>query len=134
MRGRAALEHHLAANDFDPEQFTPADHAFLVGPWRWLGAIAAAALEGGFGGMVDDDLAYVAPWGFDPLRVRQPLLVVHGGADRMVPGSHGRWLAGRIRAAELWLLPDDGHVSVLHTAERAMGWLADHGSGVIPRP
>ena len=29
-------------------------------------------------------------------------------------------------AAELWLRPDDGHVSVLDAAEAALDWLRDH--------
>jgi pimeloyl-ACP methyl ester carboxylesterase len=122
--GGAALGAHLAANEFDPEQFTPADHAALSGPWSWLGAVAEQALEGGLGGMVADDLAYVAPWGFDPGQVRQPVLYLHGGQDRVAPSSHGRWLARHTRSAELWLRPDDGHISVLNAAAAALEWLA----------
>ena len=83
-------------------------------------------MEGGLGGMVDDDLAGVAPWGFDPGQVRPPVLFLHGAQDRMVPSSHGEWLARRTPSAELWLRPDDGHVSVLDAAEAAQGWLWEH--------
>jgi pimeloyl-ACP methyl ester carboxylesterase len=76
--------------------------------------------------MVDDDLAYVAPWGFDPRQARPPVLFLHGGQDRMVPSSHGEWLARRTRSAELWLRPGDGHVSVLHAGTAALDWLQDH--------
>jgi len=127
--GREALERLFAAAEFDPEQFTPADHAALDGPWSWLAGIAGAALAAGVGGMVDDDLAYVAPWGFDPGQVRAPALVLHGGRDRMVPSAHGEWLARRIPSAELWLRPDDGHVSVLSSAEAALAWLREHATG-----
>jgi pimeloyl-ACP methyl ester carboxylesterase len=127
-RGRAALEQLLASTEFDPEQFTPADHAALAGPWSWLGGIAEKALEGGVGGMVDDDLSYVVPWGFDPGQVRAPALVLHGGQDRMVPSAHGEWLARRIPSAELWLRPDDGHVSVLESADEALGWLRERAT------
>ena len=73
--------------------------------------------------MVDDDLAYVAPWGFDPADIVAPVLVVHGDADRVVPPAHGRWLADRMASAELWLRPGDGHVSVLAVATDALDWL-----------
>jgi pimeloyl-ACP methyl ester carboxylesterase len=89
-------------------------------------AVAGQALEDGLGGMVDDDLAYVAPWGFDPGRVRAPVLLLHGGQDRVAPSSHARWLATRIPSAELWLRPDAGHISVLDSAEAALDWLLEH--------
>jgi pimeloyl-ACP methyl ester carboxylesterase len=92
------------------------------------GRIAGQAMEGGLGGMVDDDLAYVAPWGFDPAEVRVPVLLVHGGQDRIAPSAHARWLADRIPLAELWLRPEDGHVSVLGSAEAALGWLKERAS------
>jgi pimeloyl-ACP methyl ester carboxylesterase len=123
--GRPALEDYLASTEFDPEMFTPADHAALNGRWAWLGSVAGRALDGGPGGMIDDDLAYVAPWGFDLDSVVSPVLIVQGGEDRIAPSSHGRWLARRIRSAELWLRPEDGHVSVLGSSEAAMDWLLE---------
>jgi pimeloyl-ACP methyl ester carboxylesterase len=123
--GRAALEDYLASAEFDPEVFTPEDHAALAGAWSWLGAIAEQAMKGGPGGMVDDDLSYVVPWGFDPGQITAPVLYLHGGRDRIVPSSHGTWLAGHTPSAELWLRPDDGHVSVLNSAATAMGWLLE---------
>lgn len=122
--GRAALEAHLAAAEWDPEEFTPEDHAALAGEWSWLGTIAGQAIQGGRAGMLDDELAYVAPWGFDPREVRAPALLVQGGRDRIVPRSHGEWLARRIPGAELWLRPADGHVSVLAAGPACLEWLA----------
>jgi pimeloyl-ACP methyl ester carboxylesterase len=124
--GRAALEAFLASTAFDPEEFTPADHAALAGEWAWLGAVAAQANEGGPDGMVDDELAYVAPWGFDPRRVRPPVLFLHGGQDRVAPRSHGEWLVRHIRSADLWLRPDDGHISILSSGAAALDWLQEH--------
>jgi pimeloyl-ACP methyl ester carboxylesterase len=129
LRGRAALEAYLATEEFDPELFTPADHEALAGAWSWLGAIAGKAAEDGPEGMVEDQLAYVAPWGFDPARVTAPALIMHGTDDRMVPSAHGEWLASRCPTAELWLRPGEGHVSVLGSAPEALDWLlqrADH--------
>jgi pimeloyl-ACP methyl ester carboxylesterase len=126
VAGRAALEDFLASADFDPEQFTPADHAALAGEWSWLGAIAGQAMRGGPDGQVDDNLAYVAPWGFDPGQVHPPVLFVHGGQDRVAPRSYGEWFATHVDSAELWMRPDDGHISVLASGVAALDWLREH--------
>ena len=126
--GRAALEAHFASAEFDPEMFTPADHAALAGAWSWIGTVVSQALETDQGGTVDDDLAYVAPWGVDPGPVSSPVLFVHGGQDRVVPSSHGRWLAAHCRPAEWWLLPDEGHVSVLGSGVAVLDWLRGHAA------
>ena len=127
--GRAAKEKYQASAEFDPDVFTPADHAALNGPWSWLGEVVGPAIEAGPGGLIDDDLANVAPWGFDPAQVIAPALLVHGDQDRMVPASHSEWLAPRCRSAELWLCPGEGHISVLSRAEAALDWLAELPSG-----
>ena len=82
------------------------------------------AVEDGPGGLIDD-LAYVAPWGADPARAVAPILLLHGGRDRVVPSSHGEWLARRCPSAELRLYPDDGHISVLGFGAAALGWLRE---------
>jgi pimeloyl-ACP methyl ester carboxylesterase len=123
VEGRAVLENYLASSEFHPEMFTPADLAALEGTWSWLWNIAGQALEGGTDGMVDDDLAYVTPWGFDPAQVAAPVLFLHGGEDRIAPRSHGEWLARRCRSAELRISSEDGHVSVLESAVTALNWL-----------
>lgn len=128
-RGAAALEEQLTSAEFNPEIFTPADHAALGGDWAWLAGIAGQALSAGLDGMVDDDVAYVTPWGFDPAQVRAPLLIMHGGQDRMVPSSHGEWLASYCPTAELRLLPEDGHVSVLNSADAALDWIVARSGG-----
>jgi pimeloyl-ACP methyl ester carboxylesterase len=73
--------------------------------------------------LIDDDLAAVAPWGFDPADIAVPALLVHGGRDRVVPSSHSVWLSRRIPSAALWLRPGDGHVSILRAAENSLEWL-----------
>ena len=124
--GRVALEDYVASEQFDPEMFTAADHAALSGPWGWLGAIAGQAMECGPEGRLEDELVYVAPWGFDPGQMRMPVLLLHGGQDRIAPSSHGEWLARRIPSAELWLRPDDGHISVLNAGDAALERLREH--------
>src|ERR687890_2422366 len=124
--GRAALEKHLAESDLQPD-FTPEDEAALAGEWSWfMDVFDARALAGGTGGFVDDDLAGVGAWGFDSAAVVAPALFLHGGRDRVVPAAHGEWLARRCPRSELWLRPEDGHISVLNHATAAMGWLTEH--------
>lgn len=125
--GREARERYQKefGDDYDAE-FTSADVAALSGTWAWLKDVVRAAVAAGPGAAIDDDLAYVAPWGFDPAQVTAPILLVHGSLDRVVPSSHGEWLARRCPSAELWLCPHDGHLSVLNSAETALDWLVIH--------
>jgi pimeloyl-ACP methyl ester carboxylesterase len=74
---------------------------------------------------LQDHLATVGPWGFDPAQVRPPVLFLHGGQDRIAPSAHAGWLARHTPSAELWRHPDDGHVSVLNHAAQALTWLRD---------
>jgi pimeloyl-ACP methyl ester carboxylesterase len=126
VRGRAALETLLRSTDFDDTVFTPADHAALAGDWRSLGAIAEKATANGLDGMVDDDVAYVTPWGFDPSDITAPVLLVHGEDDRVVPSTHSQWLGHRLATAVLWLRPGDGHISVLDSCAASLDWLIAH--------
>ncbi len=123
--GRAALEKHLAETD-DEAGFTPEDEAALAGEWSWFIDVVRPAIAGGMGGFIDDDLAAVGAWGFDPADIVAPILLLHGGRDRAVPSSHDEWLARRCPSAELWLRPDDGHISILDQGAAALAWLREH--------
>jgi pimeloyl-ACP methyl ester carboxylesterase len=124
-RGRAAMEAYEAEAPEEPDiGFTPGDWEALSDDWAWMLEVVQGAQQAGGPGAVDDHLAAVAPWGFDPADAAVPVLVVHGEADRMVPPQHGRWLAPRIPGAQLWLRPGDGHITVLRSADAALEWLA----------
>jgi pimeloyl-ACP methyl ester carboxylesterase len=127
IAGRAAREHYEATVTEGDPGFIPRDWGALEAEWSWFGPVVNAAMANGPGPMIDDDLAAVAPWGFDPATIGQPVLLVHGEADAMVPAAHSRWLAGHIPGAELRLYPDDGHISVLHHGADAMSWLVASG-------
>jgi pimeloyl-ACP methyl ester carboxylesterase len=84
-------------------------------------------MANGLRGMVDDDLAVVQPWGFDPAAIGAPILLAHGDEDRMVPFSHGEWLVRHCPTAELLRSPGDGHISVHRRSAEMIDWLAKHG-------
>jgi pimeloyl-ACP methyl ester carboxylesterase len=125
QQGREALAAYQATAEWDPEVFTAADQAALSGDWSWFMTVVGKATGGPDDGALDDDVAYNLPWGFDPARIEVPVLILHGGQDRMVPASHGEWLARHIPGAELWLRPEDGHLSVLSSARAALEWLVE---------
>jgi pimeloyl-ACP methyl ester carboxylesterase len=126
VQGRSAKESYEASATEDDPGFIPADIAALNGEWSWFIKVVRPALEGGPGAGIDDDLADVGAWGFDPSDVVAPVLFLHGGKDRMVPSTHSEWLARHCPSAELRLCPDDGHISVLGSADGALEWLAAH--------
>ncbi len=107
--------------------FVEADWQALRGSWAALGADAEPAGEAWPDGVVDDDVALAGPWGVSPADVRVPVLLVHGGLDRVVPPSHGRRLLELLPDAQLWLRPRDGHVSVLRALPVSLDWLVDLG-------
>jgi pimeloyl-ACP methyl ester carboxylesterase len=125
VAGREAKERFEAEAEFEPDMFTPADRAALEGTWSWFGSVVGPAVEAGPGALIDDDLAYVRPWGFDPADVAAPTLLLHGGQDRIAPSSHADWLAHQIPGADLRLSAEDSHISVLNSGAAALSWLRD---------
>jgi pimeloyl-ACP methyl ester carboxylesterase len=83
------------------------------------------ALAPGVDGWVDDDLAFVAPWGFDVTAIEIPVLLLHGDHDRFVPPSHGRWLAERIPGVEARLSDAEGHLTLMNCIPDVHAWLLD---------
>lgn len=70
------------------------------------------ALRSGVDGWLDDDLAFVRPWGFDVSEVACPALLWQGSEDMMVPVAHGRWLAAAMPGATAHLEAGEGHLSI----------------------
>ena len=54
------------------------------------------------------------PWGFDVAAITVPVSVWQGAHDKMVPFSHGQWLAAGSRARGSHLFDDEGHISLMH--------------------
>ena len=100
-----------------------ADKAVLTGEYADYQAESfRAALRRGIAGWYEDDMAFVAPWGFALSGDLAPIAVWQGDQDRMVPFGHGQWLAGHIPGAHAHLLPGEGHLSL---AEHHYGEILD---------
>lgn len=126
LAGRDARERFEETAEFDPESFTQRDHAALAGAWLSLGADVGLASAAGAEGLIDDELSIVAPWGFAVAAITAPVLLVQGGQDRLIPPAHADWLLRQMRDSELWLRPNDGHISILDACPLAMDWLLAH--------
>ena len=85
----------------------------------------------GVGGWVDDDLAVLQPWGFDPADISVPVLVRYGMTDVLVPPAHGEWLAANVPGCIVKINDTAGHLGAdpeQEIAENAR-WLS---AGIAP--
>jgi pimeloyl-ACP methyl ester carboxylesterase len=106
---------------------TPTDAAALTGELaEYLAYTGRDGLAPGIDGLLEDERAFVCPWGFDVSAITVPMLIVHGREDQFVPQNHGVWLAGQIPGAQAWLTDTDGHLTLF---ENRVGevheWLLD---------
>jgi pimeloyl-ACP methyl ester carboxylesterase len=131
---RAYLEHETEAMlDASPDDLVAVmatllgdeDRAVLTGAFaEFVLESDAHGLEPGVDGWLDDDLAFLRPWGFDVGAINRPTLLLHGEDDRFVPVSHGRWLAARIPGVEARIGAGDGHLTLVERRLREVNdWL-----------
>jgi pimeloyl-ACP methyl ester carboxylesterase len=84
-------------------------------------------LAGGVDGWVDDNLAFVQPWGFDVGSIERRVLIVQGGDDLMVPKRHGLWLAEHVRGCETRIDDAEGHLTLVQNlVPEIHEWLLSH--------
>ena len=99
----------------------PVDRAVLTDELAQdLAASFHEALVEGVDGWLDDDLAFLSPWGFHLREIDIPTAIWQGSEDRMVPSSHGEWLSTRIPGTSAHLTPGEGHLSIAVGAIDAM--------------
>jgi len=127
LKGEAPLAAFLAANYTDFHKITGQEVSASLGglisePDKAALTTAFAeivaesfrrSLHSGFGGWIDDDLAFVRRWGFNLSDMKVPVTVWQGQQDYMVPSAHGRWLARRIPTAQFRFEPGQGHLSLV---------------------
>ena len=75
-------------------------------------AVFRRSLSVSFAGWIDDDLAFVRPFGFDLAKIDKPVVVWQGDDDFMVPKAHSEWLAKHIPGSKLRFVPGHGHISL----------------------
>jgi pimeloyl-ACP methyl ester carboxylesterase len=93
------------------------DKAALTGELAdYLAAALRAAVTPGIDGWRDDDLAFTRDWGLslDALGHATPVAIWQGDQDRMVPETHGAWLAANIPLARARFRPGEGHLSLIN--------------------
>jgi pimeloyl-ACP methyl ester carboxylesterase len=84
------------------------------------------AVRQGERGWVDDDLAFVQPWGFLLDDVEVEVRLWQGELDVLVPRAHGEYLARKLSSAQYELVPKAGHLPVDHQPA-AFAWAAGLG-------
>ena len=80
-------------------------------------------VRGGVWGWVDDDLAFVAPWGFDISEITVPVEVRYGARDVLVPAAHGAWLGRNVPGAIVVVEEAEGHIGNPDKLVERMRWL-----------
>lgn len=115
---REAMAPHLSATD---------SAALTDDLAEYFHSNMAHAATDGVDGWVDDNLAFVKPWGFELSAIARPVLVVQGGDDLMVPRQHGVWLAANIPGAEPRIDDAHGHLTLAeYLVPEVHTWLQSH--------
>ncbi|MFF7450828.1 MULTISPECIES: alpha/beta fold hydrolase [unclassified Streptomyces] len=74
-------------------------------------------------GWLDDSLALLSNWGFDPAAITRPVLLWHGALDRLSPVGHFHRLLDRVPRVRPVLAPDTGHFGAIEALPAVLDWL-----------
>ena len=101
------------------------DHAVIARPdmAQVIRESVEDLVRGGVWGWVDDDLAFVRPWGFDLSEIAVPVEVRYGSRDVLVPAAHGAWLGSNVPGAIVVMEEDQGHMGDLDDIGAKTRWL-----------
>lgn len=108
------------------DELTESDRRVVsdAGIRRMLASNFAEGLRTSAEGWIDDVLALVAPWGFEPADVGVPTLVWHGAEDRFSPVGHAAWLGARIPGSTVIVERGHSHFGALDVLPKVLTWLA----------
>lgn len=109
MEERAAADPSTVLEDYE---LSESDRAELSRPEvrQLIGDTIFEQNVNGVGGWVDDDLAFLEPWGFDVGTISVPVLVRYGLTDVLVPPAHGDWLAANVPGCLVEIESSAGHL------------------------
>lgn len=130
MRERIAEDPSTILGNFD---LSESDKAQLTRPevHQVIRESVPEQAVNGVWGWVDDDLAFLRPWGFDIRDISVPVLIEYGETDVLVPAAHGAWLAANVPGCVVKIDDEAGHLGSDPEREIAenVNWLRD---GVPP--
>ena len=111
----------------DDWELAEADRAVLADPRMQtvMGEMMREAYRSGAWGWVDDDLAFLQPWGFHVAEIRVPVEVRYGAQDVLVPAAHGEWLARHVPRAQVTVDQEAGHLADRETQLMLLRTLAE---------
>lgn len=93
QRGEQAATEFLSALD--------AQKRSRATPGTWRETIVTEQTLNGVGGWLDDELAILSPWGFEPGEVSVPTALWCNPRDTVTPLNHAEWLAATVPGAAL---------------------------------
>ena len=130
LEERVRVDPSTILQDFDMSE---SDRAEMARP-EIMQIIRESTFEwaaNGVGDWVDDGLAFVQPWGFDPADISVPVLIRYGMTDVLVPPAHGEWLAANVPGCIVKINDVAGHLGANPEQEIAesAGWLS---AGIAP--
>ena len=127
LKGEAAISAWMEANAHPYKSVTgaevrdafgglisDADKAVIEGDFAdEIAVTMRKGLAVSFDGWIDDDIAFIQPWGFNLAEIAKPVQVWQGDQDLMVPHAHSYWLEKHIPGAKLNFVPGHGHISLI---------------------
>jgi pimeloyl-ACP methyl ester carboxylesterase len=136
LRGEQALRPYLQARASEVMARIEADGP-AAGPGQTAGADPGrmtrlrAMYLGGLDGWIDDHIALVRPWGFDPAGISVPVSIWHGAQDSRIPGAHTDWLLAHLPSAQAYEHPG-GHDPSDTTYRQILAWIAATAGSEVP--